>query len=201
MPEPPLTPPDPAPDRRSPFEWSLAALRPADADVARPSFMYKAGQASRQKAVWLWQCVAGVLAILLVTGAIATVGLVQGERQQVAAALAEETATRARNQPARIAPEQTSTEHYPPAARPTVPTRPVTPLEQPAPAEIAAALERRRNILVGGLGLIPDAPTYAPEPRGVPSYPGVLAAPRVEKKAPPVEVDPDPIDPPPPPGL
>lgn len=204
MHEPPVIPPDPTPpDRRSPFEWSLAALRPADGDVARPSFMYKAGQASREKAVLFWRWVAGGLAVLLLTGGVASVGLVQAEQQRMAAALAEAQAARAQIQPGRAmeeSPAPVAPEFDYPTTRPTVRTLPATPPDQPAPAEIAAALERRRNILVGGLGLIPDSPpVYSPEPRGVPSYPGVLAAPRVEKKPPPVEVDPDPNDPPPPP--
>jgi hypothetical protein len=185
------TPPDPPPGRRSAFEWSLAALRPADADVARPSFMFKAGQESRNKVVRFWRCVAGGLVVVLATGAVATFGILQNSEQRVMAVRAEMQARPV------------------PVIAPTVPTLPTTPATEPAPSEnasvsvravtratpraddtpageIAAALERRRNILVGGLGLIPDAP---PElPKAAPTYPGVFAAPRVQKKpTPPTE--------------
>jgi hypothetical protein len=54
--------------RRSPFEWSLAALRPIDGGAERPSFMYKAGQASRDSAVHFWRFMA-------VTGLVLSVGV------------------------------------------------------------------------------------------------------------------------------
>jgi hypothetical protein len=188
------TPPDP-PGRRSPFEWSLAGLRPAGPDVARPSFMFKAGQASRDKAVRFWQCVTAGLGVLIVVGGVAVVGVMSSEHQRTATTV-EQQAKRIVPAPVPVAPPPPS-----PDPRPTGETvetvasvpRPATLVtNEPTPADIAAALERRRNILVGGLGLIPDAPpAVAPEPRSAPTYPGVLAAPRVQKK-PPVVPDPDP---------
>ncbi len=197
MPDPNMnTPPDPPPDRRSPFEWSLAALRPADADVARPSFMFNAGQASRQKAVWFWRCVAGGLGVAMAAGGLAGFGLVQAEQQRAAATVAELTAAHAPRSTITTVPTPDLTD-----PSPAVVTQPVAPRHTPAaeeapPSEIAAALDRRRNILVGGLGLIPDAPpVLSPEvPKTTPTYPGVFAAPRVEKRLPP---DPDPEPDPP----
>ena len=190
------TPPDP-PARRSPFEWSLAALRPADADVARPSFMFKAGQASRDKVVRFWRCVAGGLVVLLVVGAVASFGMVTSEQQHEAAVVAELRA-------AQVHPPRPGVETIPTPdltePPPVVVTRPVAPRHTPTaeeapPSEVAAALERRRNILIGGLGLIPDSapPVFNPEvPRTAPTYPGVFAAPRVDKKPTPApDSDPD----------
>lgn len=194
------TPPDPPPDRRTPFEWSLAALRPADADVARPSFMFKAGQASREKAVIFWRWVAAGLAVLLAVGAVAAFGMVTTEQQRADAIAAQVRAAHTAAPTTQPAPVPVSTSTEPIAVVPPRPTPRPAPLvvaQTPAPAQVAAALDRRRNILVGGLGLIPDAPAVvSPDsPGGTPTYPGVLAAPRVEKK-PPAEIDPD--DPPPP---
>lgn len=184
------TPPDPPPGRRSAFEWSLAALCPADADVARPSFMFKAGQESRNKVVRFWRCVAGGLVVVLATGGVATFGIVQNSEQRVMAVRAE---IQARPVPvvAPAVPTTPAVEPPPDTAAPSsvsvhIVTRPTPPADVTPAGEIAAALERRRNILVGGLGLIPDAP---PElPKAAPTYHGVFAAPRVEKKPlPPVE--------------
>lgn len=193
-------PPNPPPDRRSPFEWSLAALRPADAEVARPSFMFKAGQASREKAVRFWQLVAGGLGVLIVVGGLAGFGLVQAEQQRATAIAVEGQAVRVQVVQPHVPPLEPAEE--PLSAGPTEfllsvpPTSPrvrQTPHDRPSAAEVASALERRRNILVGGLGLIPDAlPTPTPESRPSDSaYPGVLAAPRVQKK--PTLLDPDPV--------
>lgn len=193
-------PPDPPPDRRTPFEWSLAALRPADADVARPSFMFKAGQASREKAVLFWRWVAAGLAVLLVVGAVAAFGMVAAEQQRANAIVAEVRAAHAAAQTTQAIPAPVNTSAEPIVTAPPRPIprpAPATVAAPPAPAEVAAALGRRRNILVGGLGLIPDAPpTVSPDsPSGTPTYPNVLAAPPVDKKAPPgTESD----DPPPP---
>jgi hypothetical protein len=195
-------PPDPPPDRRSKFEWSLAALRPADAEVARPSFMFKAGQASRDKVVRFWRLVAGGLAVLIVVGGVAGFGLVQSEQQRATAVTLDAQAARVQLLPPRAIPAPAedevaphlSTEFLVPAPPTSPRTRPSAP-DRPSASEIASALERRRNILVGGLGLIPDAlPTPAPESRpGNPAYPGVLAAPRVQKKPTLLDPDPDPI--------
>lgn len=190
------TPPDPPPDRRTPFEWSLAALRPADADVARPSFMFKAGQASREKSVRFWQCVTAGLAVLLLVGVVAAFGMVTAEQQRAEAIVAEVRAAynaQPAPTPATSSIETVVTTPTGPIPRP----KPAVIAQIPAPTEVAAALDRRRNILVGGLGLIPDAPpVLSPDsPHSTPVYPGVLAAPRVEKK-PPVETESD--DPPPP---
>ena len=191
------TPPNPPPDRRSPFEWSLAALRPADADVARPSFMFKAGQASRDRVVRFWRCVAGGLVLVMVVGGVAAFGIVTAEHQQATAVVAELRAAQAQTHPPR--PTTTTTTVPTPELTdppPLIVTRPVSPRHTPTaeeapPSEVAAALERRRNILVGGLGLIPDSPppVFSPEvPKSVPTYPGVFAAPRLDKKLP---LDPD----------
>ncbi len=186
------TPPDPPPDRRSPFEWSLAALRPADADVARPSFMFKAGQASRDKVVRFWRWVAGGLVVVLVVGAVASFGMVTTEHQHAAAVVAELRAAQTPRPAVETIPTPDPTD--PP---PVIVTRPAAPRHTPTaeeapPSEVAAALERRRNILVGGLGLIPDSPpVFRPDvPQTTPTYPGVFAAPRVLKKPPPAP-DPD----------
>jgi len=54
-----LTPPDGhRPPRRTPFEWSLKALDPQPSQANRPSFMYKAGRASRDREVRFWQVAA-----------------------------------------------------------------------------------------------------------------------------------------------
>lgn len=194
------TPPDPPPDRRTPFEWSLAALRPADADVARPSFMFKAGQASREKAVRFWRWVAAGLAVLLVVGAVAAFGMVSAEQQRANAIVAEVRAAHAAVQVTQPPTTPTTISAEPIVAVPPRPIPRSTPADvaaSPAPAQVAAALDRRRNILVGGLGLIPDAPpVLSPDsPSGTPTYPNVLAAPPVDKKAlPGTESD----DPPPP---
>lgn len=176
-------------------------LRPTDADVTRPSFMFKAGQASRDKVVRFWRCVAGGLVLVMVVGGVAAFGVVTAEHQQATAVVAELRAAQAQTHPPR---PTTSTVPTPePADTPiVVVTRPVHPrytptAEEAPPSEVAAALERRRNILVGGLGLIPDSPppVFRPEvPKSVPTYPGVFAAPRVEKKPPPA-TDPDPDQP------
>lgn len=192
------TPPDP-PDRRSPFEWSLAGLRPADPDVARPSFMFKAGQASRERAVRFWQCVTAGLGVLIVVGGVAVFGVISAEQQrsavqseQRAALLAEQQAVRAT--PVRVVPLAPPSDLRPAETIPPLPRSTAVVINDPSPADIASALERRRNILVGGLGLIPDAPQAVPsEPRSAPTYPGVLAAPRVLKK-PPAPPDPEPDD-------
>jgi hypothetical protein len=184
MPDAPLNPSDPPPNRRSPFEWSLAALRPADADVGRPSFMFKAGQASRDRAVRFWQCVSAGLVVLMVASAIAAYGY------GAASAVQHREATH-ENKPllqpvtpftSPVPDESTSTESF---SRPSV-----APFNAPTstalPADILAALEHRRKILSGGLDLIPDTPpTFTPEPQSTPAYPDVLAAPRVEKPPPP----------------
>jgi hypothetical protein len=195
MPELPLTPPDP-PGRRSPFEWSLAGLRPADPDVARPSFMFKAGQASREKAVRFWQCVTAGLGVLFVVGGVAMFGVVSAEQQRAAAIVEHQQAIRVMPAPVQVIPLVPGTapapEPRPAESIPPLPRSATVVTNDPTPADIASALERRRNILVGGLGLIPDAPPAVPsEPRSAPSYPGVLAAPRVQKK-PPVVPDPEP---------
>lgn len=199
------TPPDPPPGRHSPFEWSLAGLRPTDPDVARPSFMFKAGQASREKAVRFWQCVTAGLGVLIVVGGVAVFGLVSAERQRAAVIVEQQAALSAEQQARRATPAPVQVEIPTPSPstdpQPTVESRPSVPraatvvTNDPGPVGIAAALERRRNILVGGLGLIPDTPpVFSPEPRSAPTYPGVLAAPRVQKK-PPVVPDPEPDDP------
>lgn len=192
------TPPDP-PDRRSPFEWSLAALRPADTDMARPSFMFKAGQASRQKVVWFWRCIAGGLGVVIVVGGLAVSGWIQAEQQRAEAMVAEARASQALATRPAIVTEPTPDPTPAPIPSPTLITtrptfpRPVAVSEEVSPSEVAAALERRRNILVGGLGLIPDSPpVYRPDvPGTAPTYPGVFAAPRVEKSPPPPVSDPD----------
>jgi hypothetical protein len=188
MPDRPLTPSDPPPDRRSQFEWALAGLRPADADVGRPSFMYKAGQASREKAVRFWRWTAAGLVVLLVVGAVAATGLVAAERQRAEALVAEARAQQAAlSQPKVVVPHEPAPLPVEPAddrpRRTATPVAVLTPTDDPTPAEIAAALERRRNILVGGLGLIPDhRPQTLPEPGwSQPLTSGVLAVPPVRQ--------------------
>ncbi len=193
------TPPDPPPARRSPFEWSLAALRPADADLARPSFMFKAGQASRDKVVRFWRWAAGGLAVVLVVGAVAAFGMVTTEQQHAAAVIAELRAAQVHTpRPAvETIPTPPPTEQSLPVVTRPVAPRPTPTAEEAPPSEVAAALERRRNILVGGLGLIPDAPppVFRPDaPPTAPTYPGVFAAPRVVKQPPPAP-DPEPDQP------
>lgn len=201
MPDRPLTPPDPPPDRRSPFEWALAGLRPADADVGRPSFMYKAGQASRDRQVRLWRWVAVGLVVLLVVGGVAATGMVAAERQRAEALVAEARAHQAAAaQPKVITPNTPSpalpvepSDDCPP--RTATPLAAVTPTDNPTPAEIAAALERRRNILVGGLGLIPDhrPPSPVSPEWSQPFTAGVLAVPPVKPK--PADEPPSPPEP------
>jgi hypothetical protein len=190
MPDRPLTPPDPPPDRRSPFEWALAGMRPADADVGRPSFMYNAGQASREKAVRLWRWVAAGLVVLLVVGGVAAVGMVTAERQRAEALVAEARAAHhaAISQPKVVAPHPPTSLPVEPAddrpPRTATPLAVANPTDEPTPAEIAAALERRRNILVGGLGLIPDhrPPSAVPPEWSQPLTSGVFAVPPVKQK-------------------
>lgn len=186
MPE--MTSSDPPSDRRTSFEWSLGGLRPADAGVGRPSFMYKAGQASREKAVRLWRWTAAGLVVLLVVSGVASVGMVTAERQRAEALVAEARAHQAAAlQPIVTAPHSlpVPVPVEPPDDRPprtATPLAVATPSDDPTPTEIAAALERRRNILVGGLGLIPDRPPSPLEPGwSQPLTSGVLAVPPVKQ--------------------
>ena len=170
MPE--LTPKDP-PSRRSAFEWSLRALRPADADVARPSFMYTAGQASREKAVRFWRWVAGGCVALAVSVAALAVGVVadeRGRKPQPVPVVAISPSTFSTS-PTLPTPPPISPDYELPFATDALrhPARHPLPHDvpvaiDPTPREIAAALARRREVLIGGLGLIPDA-----KPPAVPS--------------------------------
>ncbi len=179
---PDLTPPtDPPPHQNPPprtaFEWSLSALRPTDADVARPSFMYKAGQASRESTVRLWRWVAAACALATfaaVAVAFAAVMLAISTRQQVPP------------QEQRVVFDVLLGSGYgvdvqdEPLLRPAVqhPLEVTRPTD-PTPAEIVAALARRRQVLVGGLGLIPTPPPPAPAlDRPLTPNTGVFAAPR-----------------------
>lgn len=199
MPEPPLTPPDPPPGRRTPFEWSLGSLRPADVDVARPSFMYKAGQASRTRQVRFWQCVSAGLAVLMVVGGVAGYGLMNANRQQ--AVMEETRAQTALPRPERVTPPSVPEQPVPPeppytpTARSASPVPELEPTDEPTPAAIAAALVRRRDILVGGLGLVPDPrPKFPSEPGwSQPLSPGVFATPKTDRK--PADDPPSPPEP------
>lgn len=158
MPDRPLTPPNPPPRRRSPFEWSLAGLRPADADIARPSFMYKAGQASRDRQVRFWQFVSAVLGVVIVVGGIAAYGAVAAERERVSALLAIAHSVQ-----------------QPPTFRPAD-----DPNSDSSSDEVMVAVEKSRLILVGGLGVVGGGcPPGSSGPPTLTLEPGLLAAPSI----------------------
>jgi hypothetical protein len=205
MPEPEMTNADEPPPRRTAFEWSLAALRPADSGAERPSFLFKAGQASRERAVRFWRWVAvGSLALLagVTAGGFALVMHLR-HRAEVAEARAGSPlpapASRDRQEAGGIeAPHHVEGEKQedrtPPSdsvGAPLVGARfeghPQGVPLQASPAEVAAARRTRRDILTAGLGVIPDA-TPAPPPteleRKLNTPPTVLTIPRVTPKKP-----------------
>lgn len=214
MPDPEMTPSDLPPPRRTPFEWSLAALRPMNSDAERPSFMYKAGRASRDREIWLWRWVAVGCLLLAVVVAVCGYGLIAAAEQRVAVAEARAAEARAAVVAARaeslstapiITPPVAGTsvdESFPPLValepmlkRPTWPTERATPDDQPTPREIARALDLRRSILIAGLGLIPDDKPgpYSPEPTdppaGWPTPGGVFTFPDLRPRTPPLSIE------------
>jgi hypothetical protein len=214
MPESEMTPSDMPPPRRSPFEWSLAALRPADSDAGRPSFMFKAGQASRERVVRFWRVLAlGCLGALIGGGAMAFWTVVEAEHR---AAVAEARAANSllegkaaiggnRNGTADPVPvEPVSGDGQPVVSHDTpAPVPHEEPVERgfatqppPSPQAIAAALQLRRDILTAGLGMIPDGkpgPFGVPErvepPRAWPTPSTVFATPPAAPKKPITPID------------
>jgi hypothetical protein len=170
---PEMTPVDPPPPRRTAFEWSLAALRPADGGVGRPSFMFEAGRASRERAVRFWRWAAVGMTVALVGTVVGLGWLLNDAQRQLAVA---ETRTRGqgtgdRGQEAKV-PEVPRRSGEPMEPRPegsgsAEESHPLPPVAVPVvervdPREIAAALRLRRDILTAGLGLIPDGKPVAP---------------------------------------
>jgi hypothetical protein len=214
MPDAEMTP-DLPPPRRTPFEWSLAALRPADSGAERPSFMFKAGQASRDTEVRFWRWAAVGCGLLLAAGAGASGWLIADATRR--AELADARASRAENptpQPPprsgegesetlsgsdRVASEASRVRSSIDDPTPQPPPRSGQGEKIPSPRDIAAALQLRRDILVAGLGVIPDGkPAGAPAPSstgewdrhwGLPS--GVLTTPKITPKKPTPIADPD----------
>jgi len=135
------------------FEGNLAALRPAPASVDRASFYFRAGQASRDPRVRIWQCIAGSALALL----IATVCVGFGRFADAEARATEAEAQRTRNPIVIRVPAE-----VPPAPSPNPidsedddrpyapPMSPGVPESEPTAAELAATLELRRNILTAG---------------------------------------------------
>ena len=221
MPDPEMNAPDQPPPRRTPFEWSLAALRPLESDAERPSFMFKAGQASRDGVVrfWKWVAVGCVVVLAGTVGGGLFLLADARERAEVAAARAATPASRDREGAGET--EKTLTPQPPlplvgegeKNSRPS--PSPLTSPEgargrgaggegvpsSPTPQEIAAALRTRRDILVAGLGLVPDGkpgpftPDAGSSPRGWGLTTGVLTAPKITPK-PPVKPEPEDLLPP-----
>jgi hypothetical protein len=219
MPESEMTPPDMPPPRRSPFEWSLASLRPVDSDAARQSFMYKAGQASRDGSVRFWRVIAVGCLVGLVGCGTLTFWTMRDAQERVAVAVAEAKASAARlgngdraagvlPPPARNAAEgatdwnlERSEGVGPGHPFPSETPIPLAPLatargDTPTPRDIAAALQLRRDILTAGLGLIPDGKPgpfqsvpESTEPSGWPTPGTVYATPPVTPKKPVVPAD------------
>ena len=230
MPDAEMTPDPPPPrsaERRTPFEWSLAALRPADSGAERPSFMFKAGQASRDTEVRFWRWAAVGCGLLLAAGAGAGGWLIADatRRAEVAEARAAANSPHPAEKRDEGAPwsstsplvgEVGETEssrvggqvHNPPPADSSgVDDLPhkgggvqnVASPPAPTPRDIAAALQLRRDILVAGLGVIPDGKPPIPT---APSSPGewdrhwatpsgVLTTPKISPKKPTPIADPD----------
>lgn len=189
--DPEMTPVDPPPPRRTAFEWSLAALRPADGGVGRPSFMFQAGQASRERAVRAWRGVAAGLTVALAGTAAVAVGLVTEARQRAEAAEARarppqplspwggaggDGASSGTGSGSGSASESESASDSEKVAneagRVKSPGEDPTPQPPPrsgegektaSPRDVAAALRLRRDILTAGLGLIPDARPAIPD--------------------------------------
>ncbi|MEO2088894.1 MAG: hypothetical protein ABGY75_05275 [Gemmataceae bacterium] len=224
----PDLPPHGPSGRRTPFEWSLAALRPADSGAERPSFMFKAGQASRDGEVRFWRWAAVGCGLLLAAGAGAGGWLIADATRR--AEVAEARANRAENPTPQPPPRSgegeqeqifaatersggsaaapfSRGEDTPPLPSPASAERPwergpggegyTTP--NPTPKDIAAALQLRRDILVAGLGMIPDGKLIGTP---VPTSPGewdrhwatpsgVLTTPKITPKKPTPIADPD----------
>ena len=205
-----MTSPDMPPPRRSPFEWSLAALRPADSDAERPSFMFKAGQASRDGTVRFWRVIAvGCLAALTGCAGMAF-WMVTEAREQLALAEAKVASLPRGDQEKNPSPQPplpkgegencTSSGEFdsspPPSPASTVSKRPWESGPggegfSTTPREIAAALRLRRDILTAGLGMIPDGKPgpfqqvpESVEPSGWPTPGTVFATPPVTPKKP-----------------
>ncbi len=144
------------------FEGSLAALRPAPAGVGQASFYFRAGQVSREHAVHVWQIVAGIAAVLLLT----TVGICGWRIADAEARVAEAEAKRL--PPTVIpVPAEMPIAQFPPNASADEDVRPYSPpLVPPAaedgmtPGEIASALELRRSILTAGVSYLDAQPRF-----------------------------------------
>ncbi len=135
------------------FEIDLAALRPAPARVNQASFYFRAGQASRDRAVRTWQGLGGAALALM----LAAVGLSYWRIADAEVRVAEAEARRTQNPvvvqapvevpavpiPSPILIEEDSRPYAPPMAPPIEASDPTT-------AEVAATLELRRNILTAG---------------------------------------------------
>ena len=128
------------------FEGRLAALHPAPPSVDRSSFYFRAGQASRDRSVRTWQCIAGSALALMV----AAVGLsfwriaeVEAERvsHPVIVRLPAEPPPTPAPSPSFV--EEDTRPYAPPMASPLG-------ADDPTAAEVAATLELRRNILTAG---------------------------------------------------
>jgi hypothetical protein len=212
MSEPEMIPDSPSPGRRTPFEWSLAALRPTDSDATRPSFLFRAGQESRERAVRFWRYVAagclmswvGVIAVgaywmadFRERGAVSFRG--EGSRVGLAPPSPSGRGDRGvgNGDPNPLPPKP-----FPLAGEGSQSPSPPTSLPKggvvpsPTPAEFAAALRIRRDILVAGLGMIPnpnpDLPGDSEPHLTIP--PTLYAAPKIPPRQPPIpETDVPPI--------
>ena len=128
------------------FEIDLAALRPAPARANQASFYFRAGQASRDRAVRTWQCLGGTALALM----LAVVGLsfwriseVEAERLSHPVIVRLPAEPPPAPAPGPILVEEDTRPYAPPMAPPIE-------ASDPTAAEVAATLELRRNILTAG---------------------------------------------------
>ena len=135
------------------FERDLAALHPAPASANQASFYFRAGQASRDRAVRTWQCIGGAALALMV----AAVGLSFWRIADPEARVAETDAVRIPNPVIVPAPADLPSAPQPSPSFADEDTRPYAPPmtpraieSDPTAAELAATLELRRNILTAG---------------------------------------------------
>ena len=148
----------------TPLEQALAGLRPAAPALDRGALLYHAGRASRDRAVRGWRLTAGGLAVAL---AVAVGFAVRPPRVAVVERVVE----------VRV--------EVPVPSLPPTPPPPDPPRSGPDPAEFAAYLKLRDDVLAAGPSALPPAPPRRPAPSptgaelerslGVP--PGTLAAP------------------------
>lgn len=169
---------------------ALAKLRPAPAQFETPAFHFRAGQASRDAALWRWKIAVGVLMVALIGTWIFTTVRLRDLHQQVAKAQ--------ENPPATNVPTPQSVVEVPPELPPIVPPPvPAYPLPDlppvvtvasydpdPTPEELAEALRQRNQILIAGLSLLPRTVPPTGNETHSPLPGGVFTTPRHEPKKP-----------------